>query len=358
MDRVELRPRRERPAGGFFPINRNFCNFPIARDGHVRPDWEPSTHTGRLIADLPGDKRIWFRLPDGATPRALPNGFDMCILFALLRAARMDDSNVATFRSRAALLAQMGYVRKDRLYRALDASLDLWSAIEIGFDEWYDSDRWEKTEDGTRRISGEGKIKCKLRAPIRSIGNDGRKLRIVLDGKWLALFGKHYFAKIPSPLPTRASAQNLVLWLSCATAERHDGTRFTPVRTRRELCHIIGVTHGDRMTTLDHAIDAAADWFEARGRELVLHEPRNDGRFVFSIGEPERAPERKPTAPAPRRQPAPTRPREPVGPRPVRVPATFENGRSSFVWTVGGRLMNDDEVAAHERRSEFIGMGT
>src|ERR1700693_1303316 len=91
-DDATINPNGAAPRGHttFAVINRNFLNYPIARDPRVRLIWEKSPKTGRWLADLPGNSRIQLRLPENIDKctKHCPTGFDMNILFALLRAAQ------------------------------------------------------------------------------------------------------------------------------------------------------------------------------------------------------------------------------------------------------------------------------
>src|SRR5262249_11201702 len=64
-------------------INRNFLNFPLARDTRTKAQWFQASKTGRWMADLPGEGRETHRirliLPANVhqDDRRCPNALDL-----------------------------------------------------------------------------------------------------------------------------------------------------------------------------------------------------------------------------------------------------------------------------------------
>jgi hypothetical protein len=68
-------------------LNRNFLNFPLARDTRAKADWVQESKTGRWMADLPGEGRdshrirLILRVKAGEEWRHCPSALDMNVLF-------------------------------------------------------------------------------------------------------------------------------------------------------------------------------------------------------------------------------------------------------------------------------------
>jgi hypothetical protein len=55
-------------------LNRNFLNFPLARDTRAKADWVQESKTGRWMADLPGEGRDSHRIRLILRAKAARNG--------------------------------------------------------------------------------------------------------------------------------------------------------------------------------------------------------------------------------------------------------------------------------------------
>lgn len=347
----------------FALVSRNFANYPLARDSHVRPHWWKSQKTGRWLADLPGNSRIRLILPREVEEhiRRCPTGLDMALLFVLLRAAQLQDSPDIAFTSRAALLAEMELNDRDaRHYENLKAALALWSKLVIRFDCWFDANSTEhlESEKRTTFLAGKGTISRSLPPPIRVIDRK-TGLRIRVDPTWREIFSKRYFIRIPLPLPIRAPCQNLILWLMTAVAKEEDGFRFTQSKTLRQLCRIIGVNHGSRNVVLRQAVEAAARWFREHGGSIDPVE--EDDGITFIISNPKIPRPKAEQPPFKRVRLPPTRakstssskqePDNPVkrpagAPKPKRIVAVGEEGQRDHLWELpDGRYVDDEELA-------------
>ena len=147
---------------GYAALNKNLCNFPLARDPRVQARWRLSTKTKRWLCDLLGDGRIQFRLPGNAGKRRGPTGFDMQVLFLLLREARVRDTGELEFGSLASLLKALGAYVDSYNRRRLQDALELWSLLSISYREWYEPRRKIADRRGER-------IRKVLPPPIRRI---------------------------------------------------------------------------------------------------------------------------------------------------------------------------------------------
>ncbi len=311
----------------YVQVNRNFCNFPLARDGRVRAEWRRSKKTGRMWCEVPGERRIRLRLDADADVdlRRLPTGFDVLVLLTLIRDAYVQGENVVEYASVAAVIRDMGLEPEQSRRQAVTASLDLWSALSIVHSAWY--------SDG---ISGQRLV---LPPPISRVHRSPGRLRIRLSPEWFDL-GAKYYVRVPTKLPTRAPLQNLILWLLTAPNNDPDpkigGGRLTQHKTRRQLCRTIGVNHGTRNEVLASTIDAATSWFEQQGGRLECMSV--GGLMVFIIDDPKHR-GRKKSQPrvrstrvidgTPRNEPRPA----PVRPaKPVPIPATDDFGNRYMMY--------------------------
>ena len=86
--------RQRRLKRGYAALNRNLCNYPLARDPRVRARWRRSARTGRWLCDLPGDGRIQFRLPADSKQRRCPSIRCQRAVHAPARVAGEEDRKV------------------------------------------------------------------------------------------------------------------------------------------------------------------------------------------------------------------------------------------------------------------------
>src|SRR5262245_44559544 len=85
-------------------VNKNFCNFPLARDPRVKVKW----NDGRKFwwVRLPSDEDITLYFPLSTPEEECkgPNAFDMNVLWRLSTTALMNKTNKAVFSSHSKLL--------------------------------------------------------------------------------------------------------------------------------------------------------------------------------------------------------------------------------------------------------------
>ncbi|MDO9411983.1 MAG: hypothetical protein Q7T81_05340 [Pseudolabrys sp.] len=283
--------------GRFAPINRNFCNFPMARDARLEIDWRRSEKTGVWLLDLPGDRSLQYRLPEHTPKRLLrwPTAFDVNVLVLLLSEAKRRDSNEIQFPSYAAALKMLDYSVTPRHRQKLKNSLHLWSMLMIWFEKWYvpvksryiDNDTGEVFSDyrkGRRKdysINQIGKREKKLLSPpIETLDTGEGRIRISITDEWRE-FGQRYFAQAPLPLPRDAVAQNLALAVLTTYSERDGGDVWH--RQIRPLCRKIGLNHHNRAARLRLALDAVSDWFDEHGGQFLWHWPRGDNKINLAV---------------------------------------------------------------------------
>jgi hypothetical protein len=285
-------PKVETPRVGnvrFVQINRNFCNFPIARDRRAKVRWRKSKDRTLWVADLPGDARIRliYRSDTAAENLLCPDGFGMAFLFTLLRTAQIAGCGEIVFLSRSELLAAMGANARDgRNHAKLNEALAIWKKLRIRFTQWWDPNGIEDLGTNAQRaVRGKGKVNKRLPPPILWIEEDRDGLQVKLNPQWLAL-GKRYYIQAPIPLLYRAPTQNLILWLLCAPKKQIEGDKFTQAKTKRQLCRMMGVSHGRRNIRLKQAISDALKYYRDHGGELVP--ARDQERLGFMIVKPPR----------------------------------------------------------------------
>jgi hypothetical protein len=324
-------PKKARPS--YTQVNRNLCNYPLARDGHTRARWRRSKKTGRMLCELPGDDRIRLRLAADADRRLmrLPTGFDMALLLALLRAAHLAKAAAAEFASVAAIIRDMGLEPGHRHRRAVLDALALWSALGVIHDAWH--------------LPQQGRGRLVLPPPICGIDKSPGRLRVRLSDQWCDLAAR-YFVRVPRNIPIRAPVQNLIL-------DPGAHGRVTQRKRRRGLCRIIGVNHRTRNSVLASTIAAASRWFEAQGGSL---QDVSEGEYVvFIVHDPKHRRTRTPrkqskreasAPPAIRRPKTATPPAAAKAPAATPVDATDDSGRRYTMW----RLPTGEYVDTPPRR--------
>jgi len=78
------------PAERSVKLNRNFMNYPLARDLRTKTLWYPRGKTGRWFAELPGDNRITLIMPSDVSKKRhkqrahAPTALDMNLLYQIL----------------------------------------------------------------------------------------------------------------------------------------------------------------------------------------------------------------------------------------------------------------------------------
>ena len=123
--------KQRRLKNGYAAINKNLLNYPLARSTRVHADWRRSKKTGRWLCDLPGDDRIQVRLPSDFDRPRVPTGFDMMLLFTLLKEIRVSKTDKVEFTSLTSLLKLIGVGDDSYNRNRLRDALDLWASISI-----------------------------------------------------------------------------------------------------------------------------------------------------------------------------------------------------------------------------------
>lgn len=251
--------KRASDAPTYVSINRNFLNYPIARDSRCKTGWK-RLRRGCWLCRLGDRVRVYLPGDVDDDLKRVPTGFEMSVLWLLIAVAQMTNQPVVTVRSLKQMLKALGAAVNTTNRRKVGDALDLLSLVSIRFSKWY-SPKADK--------SGSHHTGHKLLPPIELIEETSSKeLRITMRKEWVwPDIG--YYKRIPLPLPSSASAQNLIAWLHTAIASKvDDDSRSTQPLRRRSLCRKLGVNHTTRNDVLENAIAAAANWFEARGGGL------------------------------------------------------------------------------------------
>ncbi len=262
-------------------INKNLCNRPLARDRRTRAKWKYNKKHERWWCDLPGTKYVRLRFPSDAQLR-LPDGFDIAVLFLILRKARVNRSRKVKFASQNAMLRGIGRPVRVRNRRRLQQSLTLWAQLSIRWQEWYREAQYENRGDGSWsergfylrpdrvKIKDAERIRLVLPPPIERL----RSLDIVVSQAWLE-YGA-FEVRVDFPLPMRAAVQNLVLaLLAHPTAERK----------LRSWCRTAGINHSKRNIRLPRIVAEVSKWFEQHKGKTVLLRTKN-GKYSFIMVDP------------------------------------------------------------------------
>ena len=260
-------------------LNRNFLNFPLARDTRAKANWFQGSKTGRWLADLPGEgrksHRIRLILPAKAEKemRRCPSALDMNVLFQLLAEAQRPDATTRIeFASLSGLLRRLGLEERDRERDRVVSSIVYWHCLSIRWERWYEH---------------HGHIRRKLPPPIEYAERKANRFIVTLHPEWYKLArAKGYHLWLPLPLPRQAAAQNLALLI--LTQELKDGNasfdlnepqadyyfdRMAPLTKGMDrwwIARKLGMLHKQRNRVLDRAIDQAAEWLSANGGKLKL----------------------------------------------------------------------------------------
>ena len=114
-------------------LNRNFLNFPLARDTRAKANWFQGSRTGRWSADLPGEGReshrirLILRAKADEEMRRCPSALDMNVLFQLLAEAQRPDATTRIeFASLSDLLRRLGLEERDRERDRVVSSIVYW----------------------------------------------------------------------------------------------------------------------------------------------------------------------------------------------------------------------------------------
>jgi hypothetical protein len=266
-------------------INRNFLNFPLARDTRTKVEWFQESKTGRWLADLPGEGRETHRirliLPAKAPEnmRRCPSALDMNVLFQLLaEAQRKDATSRIELASLSDLLRRLGLEERSRERARVVSSIEYWSQLSIQWEHWYEH---------------RGHIRRELPPPIEYADRKGNRVIITLHPDWYRLArAKGYYLWLPLPLPPQAVVQNLVLLILTQALEggslyaepdllKHDlyFDKIAPLTRGMErwwIARKLGMLHKQRNRVLDRAINQAAEWFSAHGGKLKVVTPSAD----------------------------------------------------------------------------------
>jgi hypothetical protein len=312
----------ERKPPRFVKLDKNLCNYPIARDARLRPRWRKSG--SYLLTELAGEERIELQLPANvpAGLKRFPTAFDFNVLMVLLRQAQVERTNKIQFRSYNRILKAMRLPPQSRERAKVRSALRLWSVLGFNFRQWWDASPAFKDEGGVpswhdhraRGLPGKnrwqkrailkqlppprmrGSVRRSLPPPIEML--DGLRMRIA--AAWLP---KVYFERMVLPLPQRAAAQNLVLWLIGGSKwserlEKYDMTKYKfddddPEVSRYQLRLLYKKTalrHSNRTVALQRAMKEAEAWFDVHGGHLGWMDrecwPEADNTVIFFVWRP------------------------------------------------------------------------
>jgi hypothetical protein len=244
-------------------LNRNFMNYPLARDARVITHWRKSKKTGEFITRLPGEDRILLILP--ATTKALPvspTGLDMAVLFALLAEVQQTESAQVSL-SYAALLRRCGLTVQTLSRRTVRPALWLWSKLRLQIDCWH--------------YPVKGKGRKVLPPPIVTYTTKG-KVTVTLHDDWVKLaLDEQYFQPVPLPLPVRATDQNAALMIMTSPIKWSEpDNEINPtvayyVRGQSNFARKIGLSTKNRRARLESCLsNRVAAWMAQHDGELLV----------------------------------------------------------------------------------------
>jgi hypothetical protein len=277
-----------RIAGPFVALNKNFCNYPLARD--IRScawQWlrDPTTRRwhGNVYDAHKRNQRLELRFASDVdlAYRRAPTAFEVNILGLILATAQRRNNASVTFNAQAEMLRALGYGIDTRNRQLLRRALEFWQEITLHFGQWFEPARnnkpqWPHGRDLPPAFPDRGRRMVReLPPPVRSfvLKPDGR-VTVQLRPDWLTLH-RRFFEKVPLPLPHDAATQNLVLaaLVSIKDRESHQGVNDKSVihagpRGYRQFCKAIGLNHSRRGQVLARALGGGQDWFARNGGSL------------------------------------------------------------------------------------------
>jgi hypothetical protein len=276
----------------YAPINRNFMNYPLARDTRLRLLWRKDQHGWHC--DLPGEDRIQLQFARDAEARC-PSAFDVEFLFRLFGIAKKRRSSILDFASFSALLKSTGYEPTARNRRRVKRALKLWSELSLWFDQWYEPTRhdfidkhgnkYREWKTGRKkRFVRMGYVRSMWLPPaLRSVDIDSGCARIRIDKEWRGHW-KSYYKLVPLPLPSGAAAQNLALKLLTLAPIRDNGADLTSPeyavahRLTTKIRRQCGLLHNNGAGPMKRAIKNVEAYYTANGGDFEFEPGEGEGR--------------------------------------------------------------------------------
>ena len=345
----------------FVALNKNFCNYPLARDIRSR-DWhwlrDPTTRRwhGNVYDAHKRNPRLELRFAsdvDLACRRA-PTGFEVNMLGLIMATAQRRNNASVTFNAQAEMLRALDHGIDTRNRELLQRALEFWQEITLRFGQWFRAGPQQQAAMAAwarlaADVSGQGQTdgagvaaaRAFVCAQARRAGGGASP-----NPDWLKLHDA-FFEKLPLPLPHDAASQNLVLavLVSIKDRESHQGVQDKSViyarpRGYRQFCKTIGLNHSRRGQVLQRALVGGQDWFARNGGSLE-YAIDDDDLIFFTIHKPRRHWLPRATEPQqPRRAKKRRRPRVPFAvselmfadqEQPEMVEARDEEGR--LIWS-------------------------
>jgi hypothetical protein len=265
LPETQPKPRPKSPIWRQLKLNKNLCNYPVARSARTKAHWREDADG--WWCRLPGEDRIELAV-SADTPkekRRVPTGFDMSVLYRLLAAeqeAAPERVRHLRFSSRAAFLRELNLTKTEKNYRRLLRSFELWSRLSIHFVQCRERNLRAPWRVPSSKDHPEGKYITKsLLPPIRQFELPGQEIVVHLHEDWIDLAkSEQYFAQVPFPLPHEATVQNLALWhLAWLTSEKLQSTELFKWRT---VCRKIGLRPEKKK--FKQIFERVSEWFKLR----------------------------------------------------------------------------------------------
>lgn len=234
----------------FIPINKNVLAWPFARHGRTRLEWQ----VGRRASQCDVSRGVTLELSNKCKVRRHPTAFDTVALLTLTTLARRKGYALAI--TNIEILAAMGLSTNSKNRALIAKSLELWNHLTLHFRDWY----WpERKERAGKKVSESFK-------PVTVVGEDAVR-RIHMDPNWVRATSR-YFQGLPTPLPTQASALNLVCLVFDASSKGKDEDGYTVKRfnSKRWLTRRLGLNgeSNNRNVVLVAAMEDTQAWFKSK----------------------------------------------------------------------------------------------
>jgi hypothetical protein len=279
---VEPQPKAERLAA---KLNKNFLNFPLARDPRTETNFRRDPDTELMWINLPGERNIGIAIPIGQSPEfyRAPNALDINVLAQIMSEAQNVKGRGPLvrwieFASKRELVRRLGLTVQHNNWMRVEESLGYLLMVRIEFDRWYQHRRPRKPAH---------RVKLTLPPPITNFRWDGNRMGFDLNPEWAEMARAGYYAAMPLPLPSNAAAQNLVLLVmtsrtasSWPSPSGKDTNAGYP-RDLRKVTRRIGLNHRRRNEVFKAATEEAVAWFEEHGGSLEVHELPGDKIQIY-----------------------------------------------------------------------------
>jgi hypothetical protein len=248
----------------YWVLNKVLADFPLARGARCKADWVVADDGG-ATATLPGEDKVRLHLRPGN--QRCPTAFDVNLLGTLLALGQVHSSPCLVFKTYRVLLSLLGYSKEGSNVVTLKDALDYLQRLSV-------------------TITHGGKATT-LPPPIKQIVNptrtSGLEVEVDEDFYYFAINRDKPPAKLPLPLPTDFTVQNLMLLLEASSwktqFDEEDGEvspyKYRPLIAMHELARKVGLNHAMRNRDLRAAFEKVKAIYQQHGVKMEFYQSVN-----------------------------------------------------------------------------------